>query len=169
MLLYSRCTCGPGNTTFPAGKRLRVKYAVKKSCLLPNVLRYKLGCADDSANHFIISNDMKTSTMPPPLLVTIAIFATAFAQVLLKKASYFDIKTSPWLVYMGISAVFYGFSFILYSRVLKYYPINKIYPAMTVGQIILITLFGLYIGEIIDGRHALGMLLGAVSIYLIMS
>ena len=70
---------------------------------------------------------------------------------------------------MGISAVSYGFSFILYSRVLKYYPINKIYPAMTVGQIILITLFGLYIGEIIDGRHALGLLLGAVSIYLIMS
>ena len=48
----------------------------------------------------------------------------------------------------------------------------KVFPmawAMTVGQIILITLFGLYIGEIIDGRHALGLLMGAVSIYLIMS
>ena len=107
--------------------------------------------------------------MPPPLLVIIAILATAFAQILLKKASYFDIKTYTWMVYMGISAVSYGFSFLLYSRVLKYYPINKIYPAMTVGQIILITLFGLYIGEVIDGRHALGLLLGALSIYLIMS
>jgi multidrug transporter EmrE-like cation transporter len=146
-----------------------VKYAVNKSYTPPNVLRYNPGCAAVSADHATLSNDMKTSTMPPLLLVIIAIFATAFAQVLLKKASYFDIKTSPWVVYMGISAVFYGFSFILYSRVLKYYPINKIYPAMTVGQIILITLFGLYIGEVIDGRHALGLLLGALSIYLIMS
>ena len=107
--------------------------------------------------------------MPQLLLVIVAVFATAFAQVLLKKASYFDIKSSPWLIYMGISAVSYAFSFILYSRVLKYYPLNKIYPAMTVGQIILVTLYGLWIGEVIDGRHSLGLLFGLVSIYLIMS
>jgi len=107
--------------------------------------------------------------MPPPLLVIIAVFATAFAQVLLKKASYFDIKTTPWLIYMGISAVSYGFSFVLYSRVLKFYPLNKIYPTMTVGQLILVTLYGLYIGEMIGGRHSLGLLLGVFSIYLIMS
>lgn len=107
--------------------------------------------------------------MPPPLLVIIAIFATAFAQVLLKKASYFDIKSYPWLIYMGISAVSYGFSFVLYSRVLKYYPLNKIYPTMTVAQIGLITIYGLYIGEVIDARHSLGLLLGVLSIYLIMS
>ena len=102
-------------------------------------------------------------------LVLIAVLATAFAQVLLKKASYYDIKTSPWIVFMGISAVSYSFSFILYSRVLKYYPINKIYPAMTVAQIILITLYGLWIGEVISGRHSLGLLFGMFSIYLIMS
>ena len=107
--------------------------------------------------------------MPKLLLVLFAVFATAFAQVLLKKASYHDIKTSPWLVYMGISAVSYGVSFILYSRVLKYYPLNKIYPAMTVAQIILITLYGLWIGEVISGRHSLGLLFGMLSIYLIMS
>ena len=107
--------------------------------------------------------------MPPPLLVIIAVFATAFAQVLLKKASFFDIKTTPWMVYMGISAVSYGFSFVLYSRVLKFYPLNKIYPTMTVGQLILVTLYGLYIGEVIGGRHSLGLLLGVLSIYLIMS
>lgn len=102
-------------------------------------------------------------------LVLITVFATAFAQILLKKASYHEIKTSPWLVYMGISAVSYGFSFILYSRILKYYPLNKIYPATTVAQIILITLYGLWIGEVISGRHSLGLLFGIFSIYLIMS
>jgi hypothetical protein len=58
---------------------------------------------------------------------------------------------------------------VLYSRILKYYALNKIYPAMTVGQLVLVTLYGLWIGEVIDGRHALGLAFGALSIYLIMS
>ncbi len=107
--------------------------------------------------------------MPHLWLVLIAVFATAFAQVLLKKASYFDIRTWQWLGLMSVSAVSYALSFILYSRILKYYALNKIYPAMTVGQIILVTLYGLWIGEVIDGRHALGLAFGVLSIYLIMS
>ncbi len=107
-------------------------------------------------------------TVAPPIMVLIAVFATAFAQVLLKKASYYDIKTSPWLILMGISAVSYAASFVLYSRILKHYPLNKIYPAMTVGQIILVTVYGLWIGEVIDARHALGLILGLLAIYLIL-
>jgi multidrug transporter EmrE-like cation transporter len=102
-------------------------------------------------------------------LVLIAVLATAFAQILLKKASFFDIKTPDWLILMGVAAVSYAISFILYSRILKYYPINKIYPVMTVGQLILITAYGLTIGEAIDARHAMGLTLGVVAIYLIMS
>jgi uncharacterized membrane protein len=105
----------------------------------------------------------------PPILVALGMLATAFAQVLLKKAAYFEIRTTPWLAYMAMSAVSYGLSFVLYSRILKYYELNKIYPAMTVGQIMLITLYGLMIGEMVTGRHALGLLLGAVAIYLILS
>jgi multidrug transporter EmrE-like cation transporter len=107
--------------------------------------------------------------MPQIGLVVIAVFATAFAQVLLKKASYFDIRTWQWIGLMSVSAVSYALSFILYSRILKYYALNKIYPAMTVAQLALVTLYGLWVGEVIDGRHALGLALGVVSIYLIMS
>jgi hypothetical protein len=70
---------------------------------------------------------------------------------------------------MAVSALAYTASFILYSRILKYYPLNKIYPAMTVGQIILVTLYGLWIGEVIGIRHAIGFLFGMISIYLILS
>ena len=42
-------------------------------------------------------------------------------------------------------------------------------PAMTVGQIMLVTLYGLVIGEMVTGRHALGLLLGGVAIYLILT
>ncbi len=108
-------------------------------------------------------------TASPLLLVVAAIVATAAAQVLLKKASAFEIKTSQWIAYMALSAIVYGASFVLYSRILKYYPLNKIYPAMTVAQIVLITVVGLAIGEAINGRHALGLLCGMLSIYLILS
>lgn len=102
-------------------------------------------------------------------LVLIAVFATSFAQVLLKKSSYYDANTSSWFFLMGVSAVAYALSFILYSRILQYFPLNKIYPAMTVGQIILVTLYGIWIGEAIGFRHSLGFVFGILAIYLILS
>ena len=109
------------------------------------------------------------SSLPPSVLVVIAVLATALAQVLLKKASYYEIQTTEWLMYMGISAVTYALSFVLYSRILKYFALNKIYPAMTVGQIMIVTIVGLFIGEAVGSRHALGLMFGALSIYLILS
>jgi multidrug transporter EmrE-like cation transporter len=108
-------------------------------------------------------------TLTPSLLVLIAILLTAFAQVLLKKAADFEIMTSSWIVFFGSSAVAYAASFVLYSRILKYFPLNKIYPAMTVAQIIVITLCGFLLGEVVGGRHALGLVLGAIAIYLILA
>ncbi len=102
-------------------------------------------------------------------LVIIAVLATTLAQILLKKASIYDAKTFNWLLLMGFAASSYAFSFVLYSRVLKYFPINKVYPAMTVGQLILITIFGLMIGEAVGVRHAIGLVLGALAIYFVMS
>jgi uncharacterized membrane protein len=109
------------------------------------------------------------ATLSPSVLVLVAVLATALAQVLLKQASYFEMKSSPWVAYMGLSAVAYGLSFVLYSRILKYYALNKIYPAMTISQIMLVTLYGLVIGEAIDSRHALGLLCGVLAIYLILT
>lgn len=107
--------------------------------------------------------------LPPPALVAIGIVATAVAQVLLKQAAPHEIRSTPWLMFMGLAAASYTLSFVLYSQVLKYYPLNKVYPAMTVAQIILITLYGLMVGEVIEARQALGLLFGIVSIYLILS
>jgi uncharacterized membrane protein len=108
------------------------------------------------------------AALSPSLLVVIGILLTAFAQVLLKKAAAFETTTLPWVTFFALSAVAYAVSFFVYSQILKYFSLNKIYPAMTVGQIIVITLAGLLMGEAVGGRHALGLLLGAVSIYLIL-
>ena len=72
------------------------------------------------------------------MLVVVAALATALAQVLLKKASYYEIQTMEWFVYMGISAFTFTLSFVLYSRILKYFALNRISPAMTVGQITIV-------------------------------
>jgi multidrug transporter EmrE-like cation transporter len=108
-------------------------------------------------------------TLSPSLLVLIGILMTALAQVLLKKAAGFEVRTSPWAIFFVLSALAYAVSFAFYSQILKYFALNKIYPAMTVAQIIVITLLGLLMGEAIGVRHALGLAFGAVSIYLILA
>jgi len=106
--------------------------------------------------------------MSPSILVFVGVLTTATAQVLLKKAAEFEIRTSSWILWMGMSAVAYAISFVLYSRILQYYALSKIYPAMTVAQIVVITLCGLWMGEAISSRQALGLLCAAFSIYLIL-
>src|SRR5258705_13945495 len=105
-------------------------------------------------------------TLSPALLIAIGILTTAVAQILLKKASGFEIRTASWIIWMGLSAVSYTVSFVAYSRILKYFAFNKIYPAMTVAQIMVITLCGLWLGEAIGGRQLLGLIFGVVAIYL---
>lgn len=105
----------------------------------------------------------------PPFLVATGTISTAVAQVLLKRAAQFEVSTAGWLTFMALAAASYVLSFLLFSQILKYYALNKVYPLMTVAQIILITLYGLSVGEAIGGRQALGLLLGIVAIYLILS
>jgi len=88
---------------------------------------------------------------------------------LLKKAAGFEVRTSPWITFFGLSAVAYAVSFIFYSQILKYFALNKIYPAMTIAQIVVITLLGFLMGEAVGARHALGLVFGAVAIYLILA
>jgi drug/metabolite transporter (DMT)-like permease len=108
-------------------------------------------------------------TVSPPFLLASSVVMTALAQILLKKASFTEIKTASWFLFMGLSAGSYALSFVLYSQMLRYYALNKVYPATTVAQIILITLFGLTIGETINLRHALGLACGVLAVYLILS
>jgi multidrug transporter EmrE-like cation transporter len=108
------------------------------------------------------------AALSPSLLVVVGILLTAFAQILLKKAASFETTTAPWLTLFGLSAAAYALSFFVYSQILRHFSLNKIYPAMTVGQIIVITLAGFMLGESVGGRHALGLLLGGAAIYLIL-
>ena len=108
-------------------------------------------------------------TLSPSLLVLVGVLMTALAQVLLKKAAGFEVRTSPWIIFFALSAAAYAVSFLMYSQILKYFALNKIYPAMTVAQIVVITVLGYLMGETVGVRHAMGLVFGAVAIYLILA
>lgn len=108
------------------------------------------------------------TSIPPPWLVAIGILATSLAQILLKQSSFHDTLSAMWMVFVGVAALAYGTSFLLYALALKAYPLNKVYPLMTVAQLAIVTVYGLSIGESIDLRHGLGLLLAVAAIVLIL-
>lgn len=103
------------------------------------------------------------------LLVAVGILASALAQIMLKKTSILEIRSSNWLVFIVLSCIFYLVAFLFYYVILKFFPISKISPVMTIGVMILVVIFGIYIGETISLKLLFGLLLGMFSIYLILT
>jgi drug/metabolite transporter (DMT)-like permease len=97
------------------------------------------------------------------------ILFSALAQICMKRASFFEVRHLFWYLYLVGSLFSYLFSFIAYYLVLKSFPISKISPLMTVGVVLLVVLYGIWMGETVGMRHAAGLLLGVVSIFLILS
>jgi drug/metabolite transporter (DMT)-like permease len=64
--------------------------------------------------------------------------------------------------------VLYGIAFFNYLYLLRQFPISKIYPVMTIGVILIITGYGMLIGETINLRHLIGLGLGMGSVYLLL-
>lgn len=98
-------------------------------------------------------------------LILSGILFSALAQVLIKKASDFGMATLNWFLYMGLSGMSYCISFILYAMILKRFPISKISPVMTIGVMILVVVVGLAMGESMERKQLLGLLIGLISIY----
>ena len=103
----------------------------------------------------------------PPWLVAVGILATALAQILLKQSSAHATLSLAWTMLVGVAALAYGASFLLYALALRSYPLNKVYPVMTVAQLAIVTVYGLAVGETVDLRHALGLLLAVAAIVVI--
>jgi drug/metabolite transporter (DMT)-like permease len=103
------------------------------------------------------------------LLLLVSVMPAALAQILLKQASNHPLKSLPWLGYMMLSVASYGVAFVLYSIVLKYFPISMASPILTIGVMLIILCFGWFIGEEIHMRRAFGFVIGIISIYFIIA
>jgi drug/metabolite transporter (DMT)-like permease len=103
------------------------------------------------------------------LLVPFGAIVSAGAQIMLKKTSQFDNWSRGWLFFLIISCGLYGISLFVYLFLLRLHPISKIYPTLTILVIVIITAYGFLIGEQITMKHAAGLGVGLLAIYMLLS
>lgn len=101
------------------------------------------------------------------LLLAAGIVPSALAQIFLKFASNYQLKTPMWLLFIFFSLSSYGLSFVLYTIVFKYFPVSVASPVMTVSVMLIVFIFGWFIGEAVSPRQLLGVACGVASIILI--
>lgn len=102
------------------------------------------------------------------LFILLGILSSASAQMLLKKASFHGIRDFNFYVFFGLAGFSYLVSFVLYTLILKLFPLNKISPVMTCGTMIMVLLGSyLFYCEALSLRHIIGIVLGIISIFLI--
>ena len=112
----------------------------------------------------------RKKAMTKYLFIALGILSSAIAQMLLKKASALSFRDGLYYFYFCSAGVSYVVSFVLYTLILKYFPITKISPVMTLGTMTVVIILGVLIfHEIISIKQMIGIALGAVAIILIAS
>jgi len=102
------------------------------------------------------------------LLIPAGIIFSMLAQVILKKTTDFNYKQFSFFIYFFFAGFSYLISFVLYSIILKYFPISRISPVMTLGTMILVIIAGLFIfNESISLKQIIGIGLGIAAIFLL--
>jgi len=103
-------------------------------------------------------------------LIPLGIMFSVFAQILLKKTTAFSYKEFSFYLFFCLAGLSYLFSFFLYSIILKYFPLSRISPVMTLGTLIFVIFAGIFLfHESFTLKHFIGISLGIGSIILINS
>ncbi|MEA4982003.1 MAG: hypothetical protein VB066_04725 [Paludibacter sp.] len=103
-------------------------------------------------------------------IAILSVLSAVIAQVLVKNASFNELYSKKWMIFILISLIVYGLAFILQSYVFRLFPLSKIGPPSAIAVMILIFFSGvIFFGESIQIKQIAGVILGAISIYLIMT
>jgi drug/metabolite transporter (DMT)-like permease len=103
------------------------------------------------------------------LLASISILSAVLAQILIKKASYFQFAEKKWLFLICLSILLYIITFFTQTIVVRIFPISKILPVSAIAIMILIFISGIvFFGETVNFKQILGIVLGILSIILIL-
>ena len=93
---------------------------------------------------------------------------TASAQLLVKKSGEFPATELSYFKYLVLGAGVYFVAFIVYSRVLSYFPISRISPISTISAVLLVALGGRFIFlETLSVWNYVGIGLGIVAVFFI--
>ena len=102
------------------------------------------------------------------LFMFMPVIFSAAAQLLVKGAAKYEIKTSNWLIFIGLSLVSYVIAFVLYSFTVRNFPISIAGPVNTIAvMIIVFILAALLFGEVITAQKILGIMFGLIAIILL--
>jgi uncharacterized membrane protein len=104
----------------------------------------------------------------PVAYIIAGIVSTSIAQIGLKIGSSSEVLSKRWLMYLCASGITYLFSFVCYYLALRHYDVSKISPIMMIGTMLIITMYGFYSGENINGMRMAGIAL-AISCIVVMS
>jgi drug/metabolite transporter (DMT)-like permease len=104
------------------------------------------------------------------LLAILCVLSAVIAQVLVKHAAFKDVFSRKWIVLIILSLASYGFSFLFQSYVFRLFPLSRIGPSAAIAIMVLIFGCGVILfGETIQVRQIVGIIMGILSIYLIMT
>ncbi len=104
------------------------------------------------------------------LLLFVPVIFSAAAQLLVKAAAKFDIKTPNWLLFIGFSLVAYVVAFVLYSFTVRSFPISIASPINTIGvMLVVVILAALLFGEVITLKQIVGIGFGLAAIVLLLT
>ena len=104
------------------------------------------------------------------ILILIAIVFSAIAQSALKKGAFYTLQETEIYYFVGAGAILYIIVFFLQVYLLRFFDVSKLTPVLTIGSMILIVGLAMWLfQETVSIKQGAGILLGAVSIYLILS
>jgi uncharacterized membrane protein len=101
--------------------------------------------------------------------VAIGIVFSALAQLLIKLSGQYPFLSFRWLCFASGSVIFYAISFLLYFYILKRFELSRISPLMTVGVVLLVTVFGIISGEPLSWGKTVGVLLAVGAVFLLVN
>ncbi len=102
--------------------------------------------------------------------VSFCVLLTVLAQVLLKRTSMYAAWSKGFFLFVAGSMLTYCLAFLAQSLAMRYFPLSKVSPAMSVATMVLVFVAGILLfKEQIELKQLLGIALGAASVYLILS
>lgn len=103
-------------------------------------------------------------------VAALGVLLTVSAQILLKFTSFHEFWSKKFIIYVLMSMTAYCLAFLAQSYVMRFFPLSKISPTMSIATMILVFISGvLFFNEILQMKQTIGVLLGVISIYLILS
>lgn len=104
------------------------------------------------------------------LVLLLGVCFASTAQLLMKLLSKYEVLSKQWSSYLILSVLFYGLAFLSQIYLYKLFQLNKISPAMSIIIMIIVVIAGtFFFKETITPKHIIGVCLGILSIYLILS